>query len=504
MSNPAQSPAMTEAVRLLRAGDGVRAEEVMLEHVRRVEAQVGKAAAPYAAAEGELAAVLLGAGQPARAAEALRRATAGPEPADDAGRRERLTALMNLGEILERAGKVDEAEQVLRRGLEGRLRFYGREHPGYGFGLEPLAAVMLRKGGPADVAAALEMAEEAVRNFWKNRHPRVAGALALRAEALVANRRADPPFDGLEPLPEAVIANVAQEVIARVDRNAADGPAALKRSSRVLNDVLALAERRLGEAHEATLNVLVAVSNVERMLAHDGDQNARAAAIRRAVEIYEGTGRERDAVVGTLGLAVALSDAKRPDDALAAYGEASHRAERIGDAALVAQVQRNHGLLLAELKRPADAEPLLRSAADAARRSGDAEMLGRSLVALGIFLQHAGRLDEAKPPLDEALGMMDPAHPDAITARGHRGAIESGAACGCGDTGAAMAEAFRQFVLGRLPPDLLERLDVELKEGDFQIGVHVSREPTPQEMEQMKRVFDHALAEFRRRVLAGS
>jgi tetratricopeptide (TPR) repeat protein len=297
-----------------------------------------------------------------------------------------------------------------------------------------------------------------------------------------------------------VVAQLAQEVIGRVERNARDGPAALKRSSRVLADVLALVERRLGEDHPSTLNVLVVISNVERMLAHDGDQKARAAAIRRAVAIYDRTGREREAVAGTLGLAVALSDAGQPDDALAAYRDAAGRAERLGDTALVAQVQRNHGLLLAELKRPADAEPLLRSAVDAARRLGDVEMLGRSLIALGIFLQHTGRPADAKPLLEEALAMMDPAHPDAIPARGHLGAIETGAACGCGDTGAAMAEAFRQFVLGRLPADLLERLDVEFKDGDIKVGVHVSRKPTPEEMEKMKRVFDHAMAEFRKKV----
>ena len=63
-----------------------------------------------------------------------------------------------------------------------------------------------------------------------------------------------------------------------------------------------------------------------------------------------------------------------------------------------------------------------------------------------------------------------------------------------------MADAFRQFVLTRLPQGLLEKLDVELKDNNFQIGVHLSREPRSGELDQLNRVMNHALEEFKRRV----
>ncbi len=44
--------------------------------------------------------------------------------------RDRLTYLMNLGDVLARCEEYEEAEQVLREGLAERERFYGRQHPG--------------------------------------------------------------------------------------------------------------------------------------------------------------------------------------------------------------------------------------------------------------------------------------------------------------------------------------------------------------------------------------
>jgi hypothetical protein len=123
-------------------------------------------------------------------------------------------------------------------------------------------------------------------------------------------------------------------------------------------------------------------------------------------------------------------------------------------------------------------------------------------VALGIFLQHGGQPDAARPLLEEALRQLDATHPDAVCARGHLGAITGGGPCGCGDTGAALAVAFREFVRGRLPGDLLKDLGVTYEDDDFNVSVHLSREPSADELEHLNRVINHALTEFRRRVAA--
>jgi len=63
-----------------------------------------------------------------------------------------------------------------------------------------------------------------------------------------------------------------------------------------------------------------------------------------------------------------------------------------------------------------------------------------------------------------------------------------------------MAAAFREFVAGRLPQDLLEKFEVRLVEGDFKIQVQLKRQPAKEEVEHMNRVINHALAEFRKKL----
>ncbi len=72
--------------------------------------------------------------------------------------------------------------------------------------------------------------------------------------------------------------------------------------------------------------------------------------------------------------------------------------------------------------------------------------------------------------------------------------------CDCGDIGSTIGDAFRQFVMGRLPTDLLAQLDVTIKDGDFQINVELRREPTEDELQHLNGVIQSAYAEFRRRI----
>jgi hypothetical protein len=95
---------------------------------------------------------------------------------------------------------------------------------------------------------------------------------------------------------------------------------------------------------------------------------------------------------------------------------------------------------------------------------------------------------------------MDLLHPDAIIGRSHLGAVLDGRTCGCGDMAGTIADAFREFVITRLPADLLDRLDVAIVDGDFKIDVGLRREPTESELERLNDVFQTAHAEFRRRL----
>jgi tetratricopeptide (TPR) repeat protein len=267
----------------------------------------------------------------------------------------------------------------------------------------------------------------------------------------------------------------------------------------VLKELAATLETRLGPDHQATLDTLSVLANTG---SDNGDQAGRVEAIGKVLAAYDRQGRTEDAVSVALGLALALADAGDQEGGLRAYQDARKRADAVGRPELTSQVLRNWGLALAEADRLTEAEERMREAVAHAQRGADHETLGRAHIALGLFLQHRERLDEARQVVEAGLAVMDPAHPDAIVGRSHLGAIHQGQSCGCGAIDDTLGEAFRDFVLARLPAGLLSGLDVKVEDGEFKVGVHLEREPVPDEIDHLDRVINSAVAEFRRRVLA--
>jgi len=489
--NPDNRPPLERAIELARRDETVKAEELLVAAIHSAERRHGAGSAEAASARNDLAILLMNLGQARRAAEALRSACDGPRPSSRSALKDRLTYEMNLGYALEASGDLDGAEQAFRNGLDGRADYYGREHPGYAFGLEPLAALLVRRGKAID---ALPLFEEAVQNFWRSDHPRLAGALALRAEALKAAGDPTPPFAGLDGLSDSTAGNLVHAVLERSNEAPADA------YRRVLADLLEFVESRFSDDSAPALQTLAAVVEHERRQGDAGDADRRIQAVRRVLAILDRQGRAEEALSAVMGLALALDEARRFEEAGAAQREAITRAERIGKPDLLAQALRNAGLFYAEIDQAETAEPLLRRAIAAAQSGKDPLMLGRAEIALGIFLQHGSRLDEARPILQSAVRRMEASHPDAVTARSHLTAIERGESCGCGDREASLAAAFREFVLERLPSDLLQDLEVTIEDGDFRIGVKLQRKPSKEELESFDRTLQHALAEFRRKL----
>ena len=193
------SPNMKRAVELLHAGRTVEAEEEMARAAQVAEATHGTDHPNTATAYNELGTILLNVQNLPAAIDAYRRACSGLMPTDDQPLRDRLTFLMNLGMALQYANQLKEAEDVLIEGLKARGKYYGTKHPGYAFGLEPLATLLMRKGR---LDEAIEMFNAVVENFWSNGHPRVARALALRAEALKMANMLESGIGNIEPLPD--------------------------------------------------------------------------------------------------------------------------------------------------------------------------------------------------------------------------------------------------------------------------------------------------------------
>ncbi|WP_432867288.1 tetratricopeptide repeat protein [Microbispora rosea] len=472
---------------LLEEGRLIDAEQLLLKELRKAERKHGPGSPQWASAQCDLGNLLFSSGRLDRAVDCYRSACSRPPAGDPEAYKDHLTYRLNLGMVLTTAGRLDEAEDELRRNLQERRDFYGREHPGYAYALEPLADVLLRRG---DIGQARQLVEEAVGNFWRNGHERVATALALRAEIVVAAAAGESAFTGLEQLPDDVVEQIALTVMSRTGQDPATGRA-------VLTSLIAALEERLGPDHQTTLNALSQLANT----GHDiGDETGRVRAIEKVLASYDRQGRAEDALMAALGLAMAQDDTGDTAAALRTFEDAWARADRIGRPELRAQVLRNWGLALSAAGRTAEAERRLRDAVAAADLGHDHEMLGRSRIALGLFLQHEERLGEARQVVEAGLSTLDVAHPDAIVGRSHLGAIVQGRACGCGDVQGTIAEAFREFVMSRLPGDLLEDLDVGVDDGEFAIQVRLRRKPSAAEIEHMNQLIESANAEFRSRL----
>jgi tetratricopeptide (TPR) repeat protein len=484
------SNAVDMAFALLREGRAVDAHELMVREVRTVEERHGRGSVEWASARCDLGNILLNSDLLDQAVECYRDACSGPVPAAPDAHKDHLTYRLNLGTALQLAGRLDEAEAELRRNLEERMAFYGREHAGYGFGLEALADVLLRQG---NTQGAWEVIEETLENFRRNHHERAADALAARAEIMKVAGMDGPSFPRLDELPDFMVDRLASAARGRVGE--ADPEVAMA----FLRDLVLGLETRLGPDHKATLDTLAVLANTGR---DSGDQAGRVEAIGKVLAAYDRKGWSVDGVNAALGLALAMFDAGDQDGGLRAYEDARERADRVGHPETTSQVLRNWGLALAEADRFAEAEERMREAVAYAERGADHEVLGRAHIALGLFLQHRERLDEARQVVEAGLAVMDAAHPDAIVGRGHLGAIHQGRSCGCGMIGDSLGAAFREFVLARLPADLLSGLDVKVEDGEFKVSVELSREPVAEEIDRLNRVINSATAEFRRRVLA--
>jgi tetratricopeptide (TPR) repeat protein len=484
------SPAMQQAIELIRQGKNADAEELLRRSLRLAEERAGPGSHACAVAHNDLGTLLSFLGDPKRACSHYRQACAGPLPTETQALRDRLTHLLNLAATLETLGDLNDAEAAYRQGVAGRARFYGREHPGHAFGQEPLAALLLHKGRHQE---ALNLLEEVVDNFRHNGHPRIATALALRAEALKAVGSTRPPFAGLDALPEELIVEMAGKV---QERRSIDPV----RSRAVLADLLPLIEQRFGPDHAHTRNVLTTIANHEAEQGEDCNHDVRLDATRKVLASLRRTGQKEQALHVRQGLALALNVAGRDDEALTVYREALEEALGTDDRGLISQIRRNYGLFLIDRGRLPEGEGELRLAVEAAEAAEDLDRWGRGEAALGVFLMHRQRPDEARPFLERALTHLDPSHADSVCARHHLNALVQGQACSCGDQMGALLEQLRAYIWKQVPRGLLTEVELSVQENDLSVGVHLAREASEEEVERLQILINQAILAFKKQV----
>ncbi len=486
------------ALAMVRAGKRIEAERAMQEYVSLKRDREGRESVAHAQAMFELATVMLAVGDFTRGAETLREVCALSLPGDD-GARASLTYNMNLGEVLTRMGQVDEAEAVLRDGLSRRVDHYGEDHPGYAFGLAPLIDVLLVKGAAEE---AEPMVDRAVAIYLEAGHPSLGEALVQRAYVRAALSR-DELFETLSDEARA-------GVLAAVMRRAPVGdPSVSLRVLSALRDEVQAATAKADRAAEgkddsaaddndALFQLNAAITNAARA---SGDHAARQRAFRWLVA--NAADNDERCLQATLGLALAQSDAG--DDAAAdkTYSNAHAIAQRIGPLAF-SQLLRNHGLFLAESARPRAAVLMERALTIAREHDAEEpeqparrEALGRALVAFGIFKQHGDEADEAKALLHEAIATLPTEHPDALPARSHLAAMESGEGCGCGNMEGALSDALMELVRPHVADGLLAKLTYSM---DGNVKVELQRKPSDREMEEMNRAIHQAVATLQSRI----
>jgi len=158
------------------------------------------------------------------AADVLRQAVAAGPGASEDSRGRYFTHVMNLGDLLVYLEHYEEAERVLRAGLQGRADLYGRDHPGYAYGLEPLAEALLRAG---QAKQALPLAEQATEIFWNHTHERTPELMAFRAYVRLAVDEDANAFQDMEAMPDDLVDVAIATTMTRAERDRVLGPRVL-------------------------------------------------------------------------------------------------------------------------------------------------------------------------------------------------------------------------------------------------------------------------------------
>lgn len=479
-----------EALDLLHRGSGERAEQALSERVENARRTFGEASVEHVAALSDLAQLRMATGDHARAIapleEAARLRPPGPE-----GERQRLTMNMNLGDVLARASRPEDAEAVLREGLADRLAFYGEDHAGYAYGLEALATVLHKLGKNEE---ALRLADAAIDIFAQNGNPRIASALATRAPIAHAALGGS-AFQRADILDDAEFGDLVSAVLAN-DGTAADARTRLG----VLQELSQVRMDRFAGADRTTTQIFSAIANAARRAK---DDEARITAYHWLQQILDSMNDAEGAFEATLGLALADDEAGDVDSARRDYDDALERSYLLGASARI-RARRNAALFAASQGDHARASLLF--AEGAATVGGGTEVVrerARLEIAYGIYLQHQGDNAAATEVLERALPLLPLADADALAGRSHLRAMSMGGACGCGSMDDAIGEAIAAAVKSKLPEGLVKHVRITIvpqKAPD--VSVELAREATASELALLRIVVPQAVAELQMSIAA--
>lgn len=437
---PFINQAMQRAQMLMQDGRPTDAEAALIEAAKDVEERYGVNTPEHAEALNAIGVIQLHTGQMQRARASFEASCFGIPPGSYQGPADRNCAghLDNLAMALRNCGELERSAEISQQAIVLGRELYGADHYGYAMSLQPYAEVLLRLGKVNEARATIN---EALKILRKHEHDMLPRGVVLRAEIL-----AEAGSSSLQLAEESLSARHIDQLTLFLFQRLGQFDETLGR--RILAELLTLVERSYGPETPATANVLAAIANFEGALEERADHDLREKCIRRTIDINYKQGHNLEALDALLGLALALAQAKRSEEAVATYHEAIEKADQIGNASLQARARMNFGNCLADLERREEAEPILIESVRFATKAGHPEIFGLAQLGYGIFLQHGGQLDEAREKLEDALSFLDETHPMAFCGKSHLDAIVNQRSCGCGNTHQASADSLRDFILG--------------------------------------------------------
>lgn len=413
--------------------------------------------------------------------------------------KDRLTFLMNLGDLLTASGKLSEAEEVLVAGVAARVEFYGDGHPGVAFGLQSLAECLYAQGKAAEGFSAVHSAFQINAAAGQSQ---VAENLALRAFCSAAVDDSVDPFPDWGRCPAGLNAAIVKRCITTSAGYVKERGSAAPASIVVMKNLSErLGSAGLGEG-ETPLKLRLGVANQLfniAQLAHDAQVSLDACTV--CLDLAKEEGVPFTIVHAHMGKAVALEGVGASlEDVNAEYVTAAAVAEEHNQPELVAKVYRNQALTFKGAGDASRARRAFEQALEAAEGSGDVMVEGSVLAAFGIFLQHAQvELDRAKELLTKAVRILPPGS-DRFSSLSHLTALDTEGACGCDaqSSVAALSQMLEAIVRKSFPSeDLLEKVGfVEADSGKLDLNVQLARKPTPEEEQELERVIRLAQVEL--------
>lgn len=273
MTDP-PSAALAEALKLVAAGKAGEAEMVVKKAAMEAKNKHGSGSHPLACAYADIARVHMQMGETQKAAVEFQHASKGPLPNEAAERADRLKFMYGFAEALVRLAKHDEAEKVLKQCEVFARNLHGATSTAATAASAPMARLLLARGRTVEAA---KLAQETFDALWAQGDPLIAEAYPVRAEALKATGRGDSAFADLPDLPDEFATKTARAVL---DQAPFGDPGRVRA---VLADLLTAVDKKFGDGHAVTCDVLAAIAHHEARQGAAADANVRRTAVRRSV-----------------------------------------------------------------------------------------------------------------------------------------------------------------------------------------------------------------------------